>query len=188
MTDRGASAWVPAVLVLLLFAVEQYAGRLRRADAPSKDRGSLWAIYLLIGGGYGLGFALWRHPPPPWLGAWATWAGAALAVAGLAFRVWAVATLGQYFTYVVKVSPDQKVVDTGPYRWLRHPSYTGALAAALGIALSMRYAWALALVGVPNFVGYAIRIFVEEKALAEGIGEPYRAYMRRTKRLIPFVW
>src|SRR5258708_18512784 len=118
----------------------------------------------------------------------ALWAGAAVALAGIFLRVWSVATLGRYFTYVVKVTGDQPVIETGPYRLLRHPSYAGALLTAVGIGLSLRYALAPVILGVVQFVAYSIRMGVEERALAEGIGEPYRAYMQRTKRIIPFVW
>jgi len=96
--------------------------------------------------------------------------------------------LGQYFTYAVKVSSDQAVVEAGPYRLLRHPSYTEGLLTVIGIGLSMGYALAPVILGGVTLAAYLVRIAVEERALAEGIGEPYRAYMTRTKRLIPFVW
>jgi len=186
---HGVDRIVPMVLVGLLVLLEMYASRRRRESEPSKDRGTLVAMYLLIGAAYGVGFSQWgRGPPAPHLGAWALWVGAAIGLAGVALRLWSVAVLGQYFTYVVKVSPDQKVVETGPYRLIRHPSYTGALLIAVGIALSLRYAWALPIVVLPNLAAYLIRIPVEERALAQGIGEPYRAYMARTKRLIPHLW
>jgi protein-S-isoprenylcysteine O-methyltransferase len=181
---------IPLALVSLMVVMEIYASRVRRTDAPTRDRGSLFAIWGLIGLGYWSAFSLWgvSHPPGPRLGAWALWAGMAVALAGIVLRVWSVATLGRYFTYVVKVTPDQPVVETGPYRLLRHPSYTGALLTGLGIGLALRYALAPAVIVVTSLAGYAIRMRVEERALAEGIGEPYRAYMTRTKRLIPFVW
>src|SRR5260221_11382113 len=126
---------IPVVLVTLLIVVESYASRLQRADAQQRDRGSLYVIYALIALGYGVAFSLWgrNRSPGPQLGDWALWTGAALAVSGLALRLWSVITLGQYFTYVVKVTPDQKVVETGPYRLIRHPSYSGGLLAAAGI-------------------------------------------------------
>jgi len=69
---------------------------------------------------------------------------------------------------------------------VRHPSYTGALLTLLGILLCSTNWLALAcfLFAIP---GFAYRISVEEKALANGLGQPYRDYMRRTKRLIPYV-
>ena len=181
---------VPLVLVTMMVVMESYAGRLQRRDAERRDNGSLYLIYLLQLGGFGAAFSLWAggHPPPPRLGAWALWAGAAVTASGMALRVWSVRTLGQYFTYVVRVSSDQKVVETGPYRWVRHPSYTGGALTGIGIGLSLRYGLAPAIIGAAVLASYLIRIGVEERALAEGIGEPYRAYMTRTKRLIPFLW
>jgi protein-S-isoprenylcysteine O-methyltransferase len=179
---------VPLVLVLVMVGVELYAGQQRRADAPVRDRGSLYLIYALISVGYFVAFWGWNRPPPPILPQEFVWLGGAVALAGFALRLWSVVTLGKYFTYVVKVSSDQNVVDTGPYRLIRHPSYTGALLAGVGIGLSLGYALAPAVIGLTSLVAYLVRIAVEEKALAEGIGAPYRAYMARTRRLIPFVW
>jgi len=185
-----ASRLVPMVLVSLLIGMETYASRLRRSEARTRDAGSLYVIGALIAVSYWAAFSLWayRRPPGPLLGEWALWAGAAVALAGMALRVWSVRTLGRYFTYVVKVTDDQPVVENGPYRLLRHPSYSGALLTAIGIGVSLRFVLAPVILGLVQLVAYAIRIGVEERALAEGIGEPYRAYMRRTKRLVPFVW
>ena len=180
---------LPYALLVLLGAVEIYASRVRRTDAPRTFDPSFIPIVLLIGGGYAVAFGATRGAQGgPALGAWAGWLGAALALTGAALRVWSVAVLGRYFTYVVQVSPDQKVVETGPYRLIRHPSYTGALLMAAGIGLSLRHAYALAVILATSLAAYLIRIFVEERALARGIGEPYRAYMKRTKRLIPHLW
>ena len=191
MSETALNRAIPLGLVSLMVIMEVYASRVRRSDAPARDRGSLFAIWGLIGVGYWISFELWglpRPPPGPRLGAWALWAGTAVALAGMGLRIWSVATLGRYFTYVVKVTPDQPVVETGPYRLIRHPSYAGAALTGIGIGLSLRYALAPALILLTSLAGYAIRMRVEERALAEGIGEPYRAYMRRTKRLIPFIW
>lgn len=182
---------VPSVLLTGMAATEMYAGRLRRHDTPSRDGASLYAVIGLIGVGYWLAFGLWAYQPSlagPRLGDWALWAGAAVTAMGLALRIWSVALLGRYFTYVVKVTPDQTVVEAGPYCLIRHPSYTGGILTGIGIGLSMRTALAPAVIGITSFLGYWIRMRVEERALAEGIGEPYRAYMRRTMRLVPFVW
>jgi protein-S-isoprenylcysteine O-methyltransferase Ste14 len=112
--------------------------------------------------------------------------GLVVALAGIAFRWYSIARLGRFFTTRVMVAPDQTVVDTGPYRLVRHPSYTGALLTVFGVLLSNANWLTLAcfLLAIP---GFAYRISVEEKALAGGLGQPYRDYMRRTKRLIPYV-
>src|SRR5207302_2017957 len=112
---------------------------------------------------------------------------AAMLLGGMAFRNWAVFTLGRFFTRVVQVVPGQTVVERGPYRWIRHPSYTGGLVAVLGIGVSMANLLPVVVIGAAHAVTYGYRIRIEERALAESIGEPYREYMRRTKRLIPFL-
>lgn len=185
-----ANRLVPLLLVTMMMAMEAYAGRLRRDEAERRDHGSLFFIYLLMTGGFAWAFGLWSsgHPPHPRLGPWALSVGAAVAVGGMALRIWSVRTLGQYFTYVVRVSADQTVVESGPYRFVRHPSYTGGLLTGIGIGLSLRYGLAPVIIGGAMLASYLIRIAVEERALAEGIGEPYRTYMTRTKRLIPLVW
>lgn len=113
-------------------------------------------------------------------------AGIALALTGIALRWWAVLSLGRFFTTRVMTRPDQTVVESGPYRLVRHPSYTGMMLTLLGILLSSANWLSLACV-VLVLPGLAFRIRVEEAALLLGLGDGYRDYMKRTKRLVPFV-
>jgi protein-S-isoprenylcysteine O-methyltransferase Ste14 len=95
--------------------------------------------------------------------------------------------LGKCFTVSVIVNPDQPVIEHGPYRLVRHPSYTAYFMILLGIGIALgNWLSVVILFAVPCFV-YARRVQVEEKALLETIGEPYRAYVSRTKRFIPFL-
>jgi protein-S-isoprenylcysteine O-methyltransferase Ste14 len=112
--------------------------------------------------------------------------GLVLALAGIAIRQYAVATLGRFFTVRVMTRPNQTVVDTGLYRYVRHPSYSGSLLTVLGVLLCSTNWLSLAcfVLALPGFV---YRIRVEERALTQALGEPYRDYMRRTRRLVPFV-
>ena len=181
---------VPVALALILGAQELFAGYRRRPDADLQDRGSLYLVWALIGIGYWVAFGLWRGgaPPGPALGEASMWIGAVLALGGMALRVWSVATLGRYFTFAVRVTGDQPVIEAGPYRLIRHPSYAGALLTAMGIGLSLRYVLAPLIIALPAFAGFAVRMSVEERALADGIGPAYRAYMARTKRIMPFLY
>jgi protein-S-isoprenylcysteine O-methyltransferase Ste14 len=107
---------------------------------------------------------------------------------GLAIRVWAVAALGRAFRTTVEVDPDQAVVTTGPYRWIRHPSYAGLLliVAGLGLALGNWLSVVACLVlPVPALVW---RIHVEEAELSRVLGGAYVAYRTGTARLIPGLW
>ena len=112
--------------------------------------------------------------------------GVVAALVGIALRQYAVASLGRYFTTRVMTSPGQQVVDVGPYRYVRHPSYTGLLLTLFGLLLCQTNWLSLAcfLIALP---GFAYRIGVEEGALARAIGQPYIDYMGRTKRLVPFL-
>jgi protein-S-isoprenylcysteine O-methyltransferase Ste14 len=104
----------------------------------------------------------------------------------LALRWYSISVLGTSFTCNVATHPGQQVVQSGPYRWIRHPSYTGGLLTVLGVLVCcLNWASLAALILVA--FGYANRIRVEERALAADLGPAYRDYMRRTRRLIPFL-
>jgi protein-S-isoprenylcysteine O-methyltransferase Ste14 len=107
---------------------------------------------------------------------------------GLAIRVWAVAALGRAFRTTVEVDPDQAIVSSGPYRWVRHPSYTGLLAIMAGLGLAAGNWLALAACLVLPLAALLRRIRVEEAELTRVLGQPYRAYRTRTKRLVPGLW
>jgi len=112
--------------------------------------------------------------------------GVALAIAGVAFRQYAVATLGRFFTTRVMTQPGQTVVESGPYRYVRHPSYSGMLLTVIGVLLCSTD-WLSLACFVLALPGMAYRIEVEEGALIRALGEPYREYMNRTRRLVPFL-
>ena len=115
-------------------------------------------------------------------------AGVLLFAAGLIFRWWAIVTLGRFFTVDVTIEKDHELVERGPFRLVRHPSYTGVLLAFIGFALTLRNWGAILVVLVPIFVAFVRRMNVEENALTEALGNQYRDYIRRTKRLVPGVY
>lgn len=112
--------------------------------------------------------------------------GLLIAAAGQGLRLVAVHQLGSSFTFKIHTAPGQAVVNSGLYRFVRHPSYTGALICALGFTIAYTN-WLAPLMVLVLAYGYTQRIPAEEHALAEGLGEPYKQYMSHTKRLIPFV-
>jgi len=113
--------------------------------------------------------------------------GIALMAAGMALRWYSIHVLGKYFTVVVAIQPGQTIISNGPYHFLRHPSYSGALLTILGFGLALTN-W-LSILAALFFaaIGYSYRIAVEERTLLASLGDPYREYMKRTKRIIPFV-
>jgi protein-S-isoprenylcysteine O-methyltransferase len=165
-----------------------FAKRRGQRDAAA-DAGSLRLIWIVVGLSIGGMFFL-AHALPR--GTFADLqlvrtVGVALFIVGAALRWYAIFYLGRYFTIDVRVGADQRVVDTGPYRFIRHPSYTGSFLQFLALALCIGNAWSLLMV-VPIVLVFSYRIRVEELALERGLGEAYGSYRRRTKRLIPFVY
>jgi protein-S-isoprenylcysteine O-methyltransferase Ste14 len=114
-------------------------------------------------------------------------AGLLLMIAGMGLRWYSIHALGTSFTTEVATRSGQLVVQAGPYRWVRHPSYTGSLVTILGVLLCCLN-WASLAAFALALAGYAYRIRIEEEALAESLGDEYRSYMRRTRRLIPRIF
>jgi protein-S-isoprenylcysteine O-methyltransferase Ste14 len=144
--------------------------------------GSVWIGVLVANSiSYGIRSTAIRWQRPLVFGA-----GLVLMASGYLFRLYAIRVLGRFFTVVVATRRDQRVIEVGPYRYVRHPSYTGSLVTFVGMCLALTNWLALAALLVP-IAGYGYRIAVEEAALQEALGDEYRAYMRRTKRLIPYI-
>ncbi len=114
--------------------------------------------------------------------------GIAMMLAGIAFRWYSISVLGKFFTRTVTIQPEQPVIERGPYRYIRHPSYTGAMLTFIGFGLTLTNWLSLGLVLSGLVIGYGYRVLVEERVLREGLGQPYEAYMLRTKRFIPFLF
>ena len=154
-------------------------------------RGSLLVVLALVAAGLGGAFALAGavHTAAIADGRWLFFVvGLVLMSAGIAIRQWAVAVLGRFFTIDVRVHPGQTVVERGPYRWVRHPSYTGLILTLVGIGLALGNWAALAVVAVVPTTGLVIRIRLEERALLEGLGEPYRRFAASRPHLFPGLW
>ena len=170
---------------IMLTIAKRHGQRNRAADA-----GSLGLIWVVVGASIGAAFYVAKAFPGGTFARadLAGIAGLAIFIPGAVLRWYAIFYLGRYFTVDVRVASDQRVIDTGPYRLIRHPSYTGAFMQFLGFALCLGNAWSVLVVMVPMLVVFSYRIRVEERALEQGLGEAYASYRRRTKRLIPFVY
>jgi protein-S-isoprenylcysteine O-methyltransferase Ste14 len=107
---------------------------------------------------------------------------------GLALRVWAIASLGRSFRTTVEVEPGQAVVSSGPYRWMRHPSYTGLLLIVAGFGATFGNWLSLAACVLLPLPAIVWRIQIEEAELNRVLGQAYRAYQSDRARLIPRVW
>ena len=113
--------------------------------------------------------------------------GLVLQAGGLALRTWSMRVLGASYTRTLRTDDDQRVVDSGPYRFVRHPGYSGSLLTWAGFALTSRSLPVIVLVGALLGRAYRRRIIAEEQLLQRDL-PGYADYCARTKRLVPFVW
>ncbi len=111
-----------------------------------------------------------------------------LFLGGLILRWYSIGYLGRYFTVDVSISAEHKLIDSGPYRYIRHPTYAGALLAFVGLGFCFGNWLSILFLTVPIIAAFLWRIRIEERALTDALGEDYRGYAGRTKRLIPFVY
>jgi protein-S-isoprenylcysteine O-methyltransferase len=182
----------PLVLAAIYGLSELYLALTRRSrtQAISRDRRSLMLLWTIII------VSLWLGIQMVWLFPNATLrylrefylAGFLLFLGGLILRWYSIGYLGRYFTVDVSISAEHKLIDYGPYRYIRHPTYTGALLTFLGLGFCFGNWLSILFLTVPIIAAFLWRIRIEEHALTDALGEEYRAYTQRTKRLIPFVY
>jgi protein-S-isoprenylcysteine O-methyltransferase Ste14 len=166
--------------------------RIRGKGSAARDRGTLWLNIVIITAAVvaaGLLTGAVKYAVPWEFGSSGlSVAGLLVMWTGLALRIWAIAVLGSSFRTTVEVETSQRVVDSGPYRWVRHPSYTGIVLLMAGLGLVYGNVPALAILLVLPAGVLIHRILVEEAVLTEVIGRAYADYAARTKRLVPGLW
>ncbi len=176
--------WMLAAVSVLANAF-QAAYSLLEGSRTEHDRGTavqiIWTVYLTQIAALAE-LALRRRVALP-LDA-LTWAAFATMLGGLALRTWAVSALGRFFTWNVEVQAGQRLIQDGPYRLIRHPSYTGALVTFVASCVLLRSWIAAALAAVALPLAFWRRIGYEEMLLAATFPE-YRAYAARTGALFP---
>lgn len=192
--ERGLSVWansafdldiVFSILYLLWMLLESPIAR-KDASTEGKqtmDRGTC-QIYAL---GQAMTFlsALWV--PSIWKGpGTAHLLGIVVFLAGVSFRLWAIRTLGQFYSHKVRKMAKHHIVDTGPYHFIRHPAYAGMLLANIGICIYFLNGLTTGLFFFVLAPAIVIRIFIEERMLF-GI-EGYSEFARSRRRLAPFIW
>ncbi len=187
-------------LIVSLFAwlgleVWRQVRDLRRdvSDAVDQDRKSIWvmqgssvlavvAAVVIAPSTQGAVVLPWRNTLLEFL------FGMLLLWTGIGLRLWSIRTLGGLFHSRVMIHRDHPVVHAGPYRFVRHPSYTGALLTGVGIGILLGSWISLGIMLLLPLAGYLYRMSVEDAALTRSLGEPYASYARGTRRLVPFVW
>jgi protein-S-isoprenylcysteine O-methyltransferase Ste14 len=152
---------------------------------PRKDVSTLtnFALILVAVITIWLGYAR-VGPLPHWL----LYPGLTMFLVGLALTVWAYHTLGRFFSLEVQVQGEHRVINTGPYRLLRHPGYAGVLFGFIGLGLALQSWVSVLALLLATTTALAYRARIEENFLVAELGDEYVQYMARTKRLVPYVW
>ncbi len=186
---------IPVSLIIpcVLVGISEICLNITRRSKPgalSRDRNSLSLIWLLNLLGIGLavffvsGLPRWVFPFKDQIYV----PGICFIVAGMALRWYAIIELGRFFTTNVAIAADHRLIESGPYYLIRHPSYSGTLLFILGFGLCMGNIASLLALMICFLIPLVRRIQVEEMALKEAFGDQYQAYAKRTKRLIPFIF
>ena len=174
----------------LIFELWVFSRNRKRVKDASRDRGnSLWVVVLLIVG-ITVGFNLPGIAPQfnfqKYLAIFFS-LGIALIWLGIAFRYWAVQTLGKFFSIKLIIQEKHQLITTGPYLYIRHPSYTAALITLAGFGFAIGNWLSVIALLVFGLIIYSTRIKTEEKMLSQEFGKSYEDYRKKTWRLIPFL-
>jgi len=176
-----------ALFLLVEFVLTR--SRLGSKEHGNRDRMSLFFFFICPFAGMFLWMAAinhkWIHANP----SWPQWiAGYAIGLTGFAVRIIAKRTLGRFYTVRVQLQENHEVVDTGLYGVVRHPLYLGIILEWIAPPLILGSPAGFLFVTIWMLMGVLQRIPREEALLLEGLGQEYRDYMGKTKRLIPGVW
>lgn len=159
--------------------------------APAEDRGSLRVIVVGFSvatlGAFMLSVAVRQATLPGNRFVW-FFVGVLTLVSGSVLRRHCFRVLGTFFTGAVTIQADHQVIDSGAYRWVRHPSYSAALLIILGIGLSLGNWLSIAVSMLVALGTYSYRAHVEEQALLSSLGAPYAQFMATRKRFIPLIY
>ena len=153
------------------------------------DKWSIWILVISIAIGYSLSFVIAASKTGR-IYSWNTLfvIGSSLVIIGLIIRIASILTLKKQFTYTVTRIENHELIETGLYKYIRHPGYLGQLIIFLGIATSLSNWLSVLLMMASVFIGFVNRILVEEKFMIQQFGKKYVDYQMRTKRLIPAIF
>ena len=114
--------------------------------------------------------------------------GLVLITAGILIRAIAIIILNKYFTVDVAIVSGHRLITSGMYKYVRHPSYTGSLLSFAGLGIFWCNWVSMIVIILPVFAAFSYRIKVEEKVLIKNFGEEYISYTEKTKKLLPKIY
>ena len=175
----------------LWFFLEIFLYRMTKSKKvqKSKDKESLNIIWVAIIFGISLGIIIMFNTNLPFSKNLSVpYIGLLTIIIGVLFRFSVIVSLKKEFSVDVTIKENHKLKTTGFYKFVRHPAYTGSIISFIGMGLSFNNIFSFFVITIPVVYAFLYRIKVEEKVLIENFGEEYLEYMKKTKRLIPFLF
>ena len=174
------------------FISELLVNRLLRSgknDKKSQDKGSIRIIWIMIGLANSLGifFSIFSKNHisnliiVPYLGLF-------LILVGMTLRFISIWSLGRLFTVDVTIRDNHTIKRDGVYRFIRHPSYLGSIVSFIGFGISLNNWVSLLIISVLVTSAMIYRITIEEKLLKQQFDSEYSEYMKKSRRLIPWIY
>jgi protein-S-isoprenylcysteine O-methyltransferase Ste14 len=184
--------------VVVIIAIEFYyiiseirlTARTTRGADNTCDKGTRRLVWRLSAIGYNIAWIpiIFDFGRLVILGGWLTWVGVAIMISGVVFRQYAISFLGKFFTTTIQIKKDHELIQAGPYRYIRHPSYLGILIMAMGLGIAMSNWISLILCIVFPAIALMQRIKFEEMELEQHFGKQYQDYRKNTWRVIPHIY
>ena len=193
---KDTQGWFPSpfftnlfpMLVFATFFIDYIVPRLTAGKGAKpfekSDRGSYLVISMAVFLALAIGISIRQRNIGTSSGLF-QWAGLIVMLVGLFLREWALVKLGRFFSRSVQIEPGHRIIKEGPYRWIRHPAYTGMLLIDTGVVMAIGTWLGALLAFIITTAGILYRITVEEKALLQTFGMEYQEYMAQTWKLLP---
>jgi len=176
------------LIFLGVFAIDYILPRFTNPNyhrqSLKSDRGSYFVVSITVTLATALSIVLRLHNLGTLTGVF-QWLGLLMMLAGAAFRQWALINLGRFFSRTVQIETGHKIIKTGPYKWIRHPAYTGMIFIFSGISMALGTWLGTLATFVIVTAGLLYRIHVEENVLLQSLGEEYNRYKSQTWQLFP---
>ena len=178
-----------AGICTILFATQPRLSIAESKERKATDRNTIWIILLVSGIGQIASLMEWAYFPSADASdmAWIL-TGIFFLIGGTLFRLYAINVLGKYFSSTVQIKDGHRIITAGPYKFLRHPSYTGAYVAMLGSAIFLHSIIGILVFGIGMLFVYHLRIKAEEQVLIQKFNQEYSNYREHTYKMFPLVW
>jgi protein-S-isoprenylcysteine O-methyltransferase Ste14 len=163
--------------------------RRESADKKDRDKNTIAIIWRILGISNTLAIlsAIFIKVPISQISIF-PYLGVMIIALGMVIRIIAIITLGKFFTVNVAIRDNHRVIQSGLYKYIRHPAYLGAIMSFVGFGVSLNNWISLAIISIFVSGVMIYRLRIEEKVLIEQFGEEYKEYMKRTFRLIPWIY